>query len=176
MFGIFDDKDDFLSEKRSFFGRLPIEISDHYDWNKHIDMIDSHPASSTVLKHDKFRIALNSLHCRTSSPEFANGVQKEMEEVFGFDGHPITNIAFTGFGKENQSYPRHADRMDVFLLQVLGEIEMKLENHNDEESFFLRPGEYVWIPRGTHHQIIPHKCRVTFSFGVEGEPDPSLYF
>ena len=66
--------------------------------------------------------------------------------------------------------------MDVFLVQVLGEIKIRVENtdHEDEPRAFL-PGDCVWIPRGTHHQIITENSRVTFSFGVEQHPDPSTY-
>ena len=66
--------------------------------------------------------------------------------------------------------------MDVFFCQVIANIKIRVEGVNNDEPFDFGPGDYVWLPRGTHHQIIPSDSRVSFSFGVEGEPDPCTYF
>ena len=60
-----------------------------------------------------------------------------MEDVFALHGHTrhITNIAFTGFGQESDSYPWHKDSMDVFLVQVIGTIGLKVEGFNNNEEF-----------------------------------------
>lgn len=177
-YNIFEDKDDFIAQKKPFFGKLPFDVSEVYDWNQHIDLLDNHPEEHIDRNTDKFRIGLNSFHARPSAPEFAKKIVEELEDVFALHGdkRAITNIAFTGIGRDSGSYPWHKDRMDVFLVQVIGTTGLKVEGHNNEEEFDFNPGDYVWIPRGTHHQIFPRLSRVSFSFGVEGEPDPSVYF
>ena len=66
--------------------------------------------------------------------------------------------------------------MDVFLVQVISTVGFKLEGYNNNEVFDFKPGMFAYIPRGTHHQVFPRISRVSFSFGVEGGPDPSLYY
>jgi len=120
------------------------------------------------------RFFLKSAEKRQSSPLFSKQIVKMMEEIFR--KNPITNIMFFGFGKTCESYPWHNDKMDVFLVQVLGDISIRVENteYADTPKKF-DVGDCVYIPRGTNHQIITGKSRVTFSFGVEKEPDPSTY-
>jgi|TARA_B110000046_G_scaffold182433_1_gene216415 hypothetical protein len=179
MYDIFKDREDDLADKQFFFGKLPFEVSDVYDWNKHMELLNTHPDKLIDSNTNKFRIGLNCFHERPSAPDFARHIESEMQEVFSMhneNGGSITNIAFTGIGKNSDSYPWHNDTMDVFLVQVLASVEMRVEGHNDDKPFWFNPGDYVWLPRGTHHQIIPHDSRVSFSFGVEGSPDPATYF
>lgn len=176
MLNIFDGKEDNIADKIPFFGRFPFDISDVYDWNRHMDLLNSHPDEHIDSNTNKFRIGLNCFHMRPSAPDFAREIEQEMQDVFSMHGNKITNIAFTGIGKNSDSYPWHCDKMDVFLVQVLASVKLRVEGVNNEEEFDFNPGDYVWLPRGTHHQIIPKDSRVTFSFGVEGDPDPSIYF
>jgi len=174
MLNLFRGKEELIAEKKFFFGKLDIDLN--FDWNDYIDLMDSHPEKLYDRNTTKFRIGLNSFHSRPSAPVFARQIVEEMQEFFPLHNTKITNIAFSGFGRNSDSYPWHADRMDVFLVQVLNKIEFRLEGFNNEDPIWFCPGDFVWIPRGTHHQIIPHDSRVTFSFGVEGDPDPCTYF
>mgnify|MGYP003109921412 CR=1 FL=1 len=145
-----------------------------WSWPSAIKFLDTMPESHIDYHHDKMRFFLKSAHKRGSSPRFSRDIHEKMSSVFW--KNPITNIMFYGFGSDCESYPWHKDRMDVFLVQVLGDIQIRVENtewENEPKTFSV--GECVFIPRGTHHQIITGKSRVTFSFGVEGEPDPSTY-
>jgi len=92
-----------------------------------------------------------------------------------FPQNTITNICFMGLGPDTESYPRHTDKMDVFLVQSIGKVNIIVENFMNEIEVDLYPGDFIYIPRGTAHQIIPEGSRVTMSFGVEGEPDPATY-
>ena len=103
-------------------------------------------------------------------------IYEEMQEVFSLHENKITNIAFSGFGRASGSYPWHKDSMDVFLVQVISTVGLKVEHINNEEPFDFEPGMFVYLPRGTHHQVFPRVSRVSFSFGVEGDPDPSKYY
>jgi mannose-6-phosphate isomerase-like protein (cupin superfamily) len=69
--------------------------------------------------------------------------------------------------------------MDVFLLQVVNECKITIgefeEPSNSDYVSVMKPGNFVWIPRGTWHQLEPTVSRVTFSFGVEGDFNPADY-
>lgn len=151
---------------KPFWGNIKF---DPIDWNDMIHLLDTHPENLYHRVNEKFRISLNSFHKRDSSPRFAKDVVKEMERVF--HKNQITNIAFFGVGRNTHSYPLHKDTMDVFLVQVLGQIQLQV----DKEEKLFTPGEYVYIPRGTEHKITPKESRVTFSFGVEGHINPIEY-
>ena len=150
------------------------EEKELWTWDKALRFLDTHPKEIIDHHKEKMRFFLKSSHKRPSSPEFAKYIATAMEGIF--HKNPITNICFFGFGRDCDSYPWHKDKMDVFLVQVLGEIKIRVEGTSFEDTprAFV-PGDCVWIPRGMHHQIITENSRVTFSFGVENDPDPSTY-
>lgn len=155
---------------KPFWGKLSNTVVELPDWSTIISLLDSHPEELYHRVNEKFRISLNSFHQRGSSPKFAKNILAEMQKTFY--KNKITNIAFIGVGRNTESYPLHKDNMDVFLFQVLGNMKLKV-GENQPVNFI--PGDYVYIPRGTQHQILPEASRVTFSFGVEGDSDPSKY-
>ena len=175
-YDIFEGRDDYIRDKVPFVGRLPFDMESTYGWNEFMEMMDSHPDELYDRNSDKMRIGLNSFHSRGSSPDFAKKIYEEMQEVFTLHENQITNIAFSGFGRASGSYPWHKDSMDVFLVQVISTVGLKVEHINNEEPFDFEPGMFVYLPRGTHHQVFPRVSRVSFSFGVEGGPDPSKYY
>jgi len=175
-YGIFDDRDENIRTKTPFVGSLPFNMEETYNWNEYMQMMDSHPDDLYDRNSDKMRIGLNSFHSRGSAPDFAKKIYEEMQDVFTLHAQKITNIAFSGFGRDSGSYPWHKDSMDVFLVQVISTVGLKVEGINNNEPFDFEPGMYVYLPRGTHHQVFPKISRVSFSFGVEGDPDPSMYY
>lgn len=175
-YGIFEDREEEIRTKTPFVGRLPFDMESTYNWNEFMKMMDSHPNELYDRNSDKMRIGLNSFHSRGSAPDFAKSIYEEMQDVFSLHENKITNIAFSGFGRNSGSYPWHNDSMDVFLVQVISTVGLKVEGINDEEPFDFEPGMYVYLPRGTYHQVLPRESRVSFSFGVEGAPDPSMYY
>ena len=175
-YGIFDDRDENIRTKTPFVGNLPFDMKETYNWNEYMQMMDSHPDDLYDRNSDKMRIGLNSFHSRGSAPGFAKKIYEEMQDVFTLHAQKITNIAFSGFGRDSGSYPWHKDSMDVFLVQVISTVGLKVEGINNNEPFDFEPGMYVYLPRGTHHQVFPKISRVSFSFGVEGDPDPSMYY
>lgn len=178
FFDIFEDKEENIRTKTPFLGRLPLNMEETYGWNEFMKMMDSHPEDLYDRNSDKMRIGLNNFHTRGSAPEFAKKIYSEITDVFSLHGdmRKITNIAFSGFGRASGSYPWHKDVMDVFLVQVISTVGIKVEGINNNEQFDFEPGMFVYLPRGTHHQVFPRESRVSFSFGIEGDPDPSTYF
>lgn len=175
MFNIFEGKEDLIASKTPFIGKLPINVLEEYNWEKHLHLLDTHPEKLLDPNTKKFRMGMNNFHDRPSAPKFAKYIVEEMQDFFTMHHNKITNIAFTGFGPNSDSYPWHADSMDVFFVQVLGDVEVTIEGLNDGKPQWFRPGDYGFFPRGCHHRIQPHKSRVSFSFGVEGGVDPATY-
>lgn len=171
-----------IRDKKHWWTKIDV---DWYSWDSHLALIDTHPDEVCDWNRDKQRLACNNFHNRPSAPQFAKDIWNDMNNYFVppapkkakyEKGHPhITNIAFTGFGRNSDSYPRHKDNMDVFLIQVLGDIPIRIgygeEESNDDELTVMKPGDAVWIPRGTYHQLYPQSSRCTFSFGFESDDD-----
>ena len=69
--------------------------------------------------------------------------------------------------------------MDVFLMQIINKCKITIgyteEPSKDDMVEVYNQRQFVWIPRGTWHQLEPDVSRVTFSFGVEGDTDPADY-
>lgn len=184
----FDKHYDDIKNKRHWWTRVDVQ---GYDWNKIMALVDTHPQNLYDWNREKQRLGLNSFHMRPSSPQFAKDIHSDMVQYFAnpapkkdkYDkGAPqITNIAFIGFGQYSNSYPRHKDSMDVFLLQVINDCKITIgytENPSDEDEVrIMRPGDAVWLPRGTWHQLEPTVSRVSFSFGFESDmdTDPALW-
>lgn len=169
---IFERHLDHVRDRRSFSGRLSTE-EDLWSWDRALHFLDTHPPDLIDLNDNKKRFYLKNSHHRHSQPLWAKGIVQEMIEAF--PQNTITNIVFLGIGKDSQSYPRHADKMDVFLVQAIADVELRVEGYRNESTFTLKPKDFIWIPRGIHHEIIPSTSRVTFSFGVEGQPNPITY-
>ena len=130
------------------------------NWTTIVNMIDSHPKDLIKFEWKKNRTELQQLHRRAT----VNPIVKEIISLLQntCPDKQITNIAFIGFGK-HKSFPLHKDSMDVLLLQVKGRIKLKVEKINK----VMVPGDVVYIPRGTDHEILPLQSRVTYSFGIE---------
>lgn len=131
------------------------------NWTTIVNMIDSHPQESVTREPNKNRIMLNDLHKRSSVKPIVKTIISLLQNIC--PDKTISNIAFMGFGKHT-SFPLHRDSMDVLLLQVKGRINLTVADINK----VMVPGDVVYIPRGTDHEITPLQSRVTYSFGIEG--------
>lgn len=180
MIGFHNHKEE-IRDKKHWWTKVDTD----YGWTQMIRLIDTHPQEMYDWNREKQRLGLNAFHTRPSAPQFARDIVDEMNDFFvdpapkkfEYDKGPpqITNIAFCGFGQFSGSYPRHKDSMDVFLVQVINDCKITIgyteEPTDDDETVVMKPGDAVFIPRGTWHQLEPTVSRVTFSFGFESDPD-----
>ncbi len=177
----FNDHVEDIRNKRHWWTRIEVD----YDWQRLIHLVDTHPKTEYDWNREKQRLGMNQFHRRASAPSFAKKIVEEMndflvvpaprKEKYKKGAPQITNIAFVGFGQYSGSYPRHKDSMDVFLVQVLNDCKITIgydEKPTDKDEVrVMKPGDAVWIPRGTWHQLEPKVSRCTFSFGFESDPD-----
>jgi len=165
---IFDT--DAIRKKEVHFGNVLVQT----DWESELLFLDTHPPDLIDQHESKMRFYLKESAHRASLSPWAKNILSEMRKIFTKNG--VSLIKFLGFGPDTQSYPWHADKMDVFLVQVAGRTNIRIEGtHCENDPVPFVKGQCVFIPRGTHHEIIPQGTRITYSFGVEYEPDPSSY-
>lgn len=188
---MFDE--DFLNavrQKRHYRIDYPEKID--YSWDEFLPFLDSHPSNKIKINPEKINFNLLRLESRASSPLFVKDIISRLKKTFPKNN--ITAHAFGGLTRKSESFKIHRDAMDVFYLQVLGEIEWSVwkpnnvDWHNDKnyqnlsskegEKIFTERftrGKMIWIPRGTYHLVQPYTSRIGISFGVEGKLDPSTY-
>lgn len=181
--------EDFLQSVRDRkvhdFGNI-IDVSD-YDWYRFVKLIATHPNRNVVFTDPKQRVEIKECVQRPALPRFAKNIILTLNETFYDPGNVTTLVILGGFDASHKSFGIHKDVMDVFYVQVLGEINWSIwetdsPNPRIEESEGKQvwkdkftPGRAIWIPRGTFHNIEPLSARVGFSFAIEKHPDPSTY-
>jgi ribosomal protein L16 Arg81 hydroxylase len=155
-------------------------------------LLDSHPKKHLQTSSQSIRFVLKLLEQRASSPEFLKRIVTKLGEIF-----PKNNISahmFGGLTQSHKSFEIHRDTMDVLYLQVLGDIEWSvweptnpawytedskdtMQSNQGKRIFSerLTMGKMIWIPRGVYHLVNPYSSRLGISFGVEGNPEPSMY-
>lgn len=164
-----------------------------FSWDEYIHIINENfhlSKKNQINKHG--RVLIQGIEKARSRPRFVRDILDRMNKFF------INNTSschiFSGIINDSGSFPIHKDGMDVLYLQVKNTITWKVYPHKDgsrfntdrddkktppaERSCFsktLYPGDMMWIPRGTYHQVVTTEPRVGFSFGVEGPTDPCTY-
>ena len=188
---MFDDKFlDAVRARKHYRIDYPGDID--YSWDEFLPFLDSHPRDKMTMDGDKIKFNMLALEARGSTPQFVKDIIFQLKRTF-----PKNNIsahAFGGLTRESKSFKIHRDKMDVFYLQVLGEIEWSVWEPNnvdwyndknygnlsskDGKRIFTERfncGKMIWIPRGTYHLVQPYTSRMGISFGVESTIDPSTY-
>ena len=188
---MFDE--DFLNavrQKRHY--RIDYSEKIDYSWDEFLPFLDSHPSDKMKINAEKINFNLVRVESRASSPPFVKDIVSRLGKIF--PKNSISAHAFGGLTCESKSFKIHRDKMDVFYLQVLGEIEWSVwepnnvdwyndKNYqnlfsNDGKRIFTERfncGKMIWIPRGTYHLVQPYTSRMGISFGVESKIDPSTY-
>lgn len=181
---IFDQRMfDAMAEKMPWY-RENICQFDH-DWNYFAELSDN--AIKPLYSRKQFVVELlqSQLNKKLELPakRFVSQLRKR------FPKNIISLICFQSFGAGTENYAVHKDKMDVIILQRLGNIEFSFLKTEDDISspinikpevaekndyelvkLILKPGDMVYIPRGTYHYIKPLESRMTYSFGIENKP------
>ena len=164
-----------------------------FTWDNYIKLVNENFHKTDKCKINKHgRVLVTGIESAPSKPMFARDILDQMNKFF--KNNTSSCHIFSGIINDSGSFPVHKDRMDVLYLQVKNTITWKVYPHKDgsryntqqddkaappaERSCFSRtlvPGDMMWIPRGTYHQVVTTEPRVGFSFGVEGPTDPCTY-
>lgn len=190
---MFDDKFLEAVRNRQYYRMDYPNIEDlDITWEELFHLMDSQPEELLFLKTDKLAFAMTGMEKRASSPQFSISIVKQLKKLF--PKNTITSHLYGGLTKQSKSFRIHRDRMDVFYIQLIGDIEWSIWEPNDpsyyedkDKDVLLESqgkkvfserfncGKMIWIPRGTYHLVEPYETRLGISFGVEGQPEPSTY-
>jgi len=142
-----------------------------------VELLIDHPKERIEKFLDRNTVHLLSIEQRGRAPKFSKDVVAELKYHYDY---PVTSHLYVGYEEESLSFSRiHRDRMDVIIVQQYGSISVSIWKANvdkdvvgeDEASLIemrtLKPGDAVYIPKGTYHWIQPLTQRVTYSFGIE---------
>jgi ribosomal protein L16 Arg81 hydroxylase len=106
------------------------------------------------------------------------------------DGHMIEKLkpvlkaldcneafAFFNLTTAAKGFPKHKDDYDVIYWQCIGKTLWKVEGHGD---FEMEPGDLIYIPKGTYHEVIALTPRLGFSMAYQEDSPhvievPELY-
>lgn len=161
-----------------------------YNWQSVIDYINSHPLGFFTMNPRKYNFTATKMETRGSTPRFAKDILLNLGQTFPKNSTSVH--MFGGLTSASRSFEIHKDKMDVLYVQILGKVKFSTwipkditeeegpENISEEKcnlvySDTFTRGRMYWIPRGRYHLIEPLESRIGFSFGVEGQPDPSTY-
>jgi hypothetical protein len=79
--------------------------------------------------------------------------------------HAITVLhVYVSFSRRSSTFGRHADSMDVLLVQAIGETGYRFDNG---DIITLKPNDGLMIKKGTYHEPMISGPRATLSFSWE---------
>jgi uncharacterized RmlC-like cupin family protein len=134
-------------------------------YNKtHSEQISDHKN----LKHVKDVVIYNNLdlfvsHAANSNDENElNGLQNTIKILQDYLNVEFFNIkALINFAGNEGDYWKHEDINDVISWHCIGNVEWKIYNGDEYESFILSPGDLLYCPKGVTHHIIVDKPRAS---------------
>tara|TARA_B110000977_G_scaffold67767_1_gene91996 strand:- start:434 stop:1018 length:585 start_codon:yes stop_codon:yes gene_type:complete len=188
-----DEFDTAIRTKKHYGPRIyPHEHNLELNWDRFIKLYDTHPPQLVHGNVNKKNYGLHNFLDRSSTPKYLKNMSKALQDIFY--KNKVSLIAFGSWGCTAQSFNIHRDTMDVIYMQGLGETNLSIwkekvpmtvtvnnVDHGEKEKLDMvqknkmKMHDTIWIPRGTFHLIEPINTRVSFSFGIEGDIDPSTY-
>tara|TARA_R110002072_G_scaffold283809_1_gene447434 strand:- start:111 stop:689 length:579 start_codon:yes stop_codon:yes gene_type:complete len=186
-----DEFDTSIRAKKHYGPRIyPHEHNLDLNWDRFIKLHDTHPPELLHGNANKKNYALHNFLHRGSAPKHLKKMAKALQGMFY--KNKVSLIVFGSWGCNAQSFNIHRDNMDVIYMQGLGEVNLSIWKENvpmtannvdygEKEKLVMvqknkmKMYDSIWIPRGTFHLIEPINTRVGFSFGIEGDVDPSTY-
>lgn len=137
---------------RSMFTELPAlsEINAHID----IAVQDSHPMHT--LPNGGFAIATGDQIASVKS--IMDTVKREYELEF-----PEAHL-YISASANSDTFGRHCDAMDVYIVQGYGETEYIIEEELNH-TYVLSKGDMLYIPAGIYHTPKPLCQRFVISIG-----------
>lgn len=98
-------------------------------------------------------------------------VGEELQRLF-----PTNNISahlYASFLEVSHTFGRHNDYQHVFFWQCIGITKWTVWD-DKEYTYYLLPGELLYIPAGMDHDTKPVTPRAGISFGIELDNPPNL--
>lgn len=97
-----------------------------------------------------------------------NSIAGELEKLFSF---PCDAHIFYSKHKYEEGFGRHKDNQHNLIVCSEGNFKMRLWEDQHEHLYTLMPGDAVWVPAQTYHQVIPTATRLSISFTLDPTAD-----
>lgn len=166
------------------------------DWNWLINFVDTHPYKDTRKGNEPKQLRymqpkwigwlLIECESRPSIPPWTKKTLNQLQKTFY--KNRVTLQLFGGISNESKSGHIHKDPMDILYVQGVGKVNWGIWTTESEKPAGLipkdctpvyeelyTPGRACYVPRGMYHSAEPLTSRCGFSFGIEGDIDPSTY-
>lgn len=85
-------------------------------------------------------------------------VQSVLKDLNQNDAHIYMNVTTDG-----GSFGRHKDTVNVFFWQAQGRTKWEFDNGLE---YTLEPGDLIFVPRETYHNVIPLEPRIGISMSI----------
>ena len=79
---------------------------------------------------------------------------------------PSTAHLYISFTEVSDTFGRHKDKSDVLFWQSIGSTKWVIEEGAKTYTYVLKQNDFIYIPRGMYHTVVPLTPRVGVSFGL----------
>jgi mannose-6-phosphate isomerase-like protein (cupin superfamily) len=92
----------------------------------------------------------------------------ELHQKLSKAGRCVGYVGVVSFTNKEPTTGNHSDPMDVIYCQFIGSVTWTVSNDNSSEIFVLNPGDIIYVPKNTMHEVTSLSPRAALSFMFEG--------
>lgn len=145
------------------------------DWQNFIDHIQFatfQPDEGIREDHHTFGYA-HWWHQLTATIDYAHRSIPQAQENMNIikQVNPSVDISFSivSFTTREPSTNLHHDPTDVFYWQCIGSVNWMIgRDRANRTAYLLNPGDVIYVPKGTWHEILPNTPRAAVSYCCSG--------
>lgn len=161
-------------EEWYYFGKVNVPLP---SWDEILTEFDRVYKESISLKNENIEVQKH-FGMKVHYFEGIEIISQFLESIK--KSHTIRNdqsfdaACFMSLTSVDSMFGKHKDGMDVWLWQIQGKSRWQVEGLEENYNFdkIVEPGELLYIPRGSYHNITSLEPRVSISFGCE---NPKFY-
>lgn len=135
-----------------------VSFKEILDFNKLVFFLDR--LEPNIVQHPH-KIKLNFFDLLPEGKQ----IQETIKECFSYNNEKMNTCLFASLTKQGGT-ESHMDEETVFLIPTIGQIVYNIYNKHSYESYFLKPGDLLVIPKQIMHAAIPICPRITISVGI----------
>lgn len=114
----------------------------------------------------KLTVTLDNIN-EKNFPGIEDKVNKLVELYGTFGDTPNRCTGYFGAVSLTNKEPttgKHSDPVDVIYCQFIGSVEWQISNNDGTEKHVLNPGDIIYVPNSTMHEVISLTPRAAISF------------
>jgi ribosomal protein L16 Arg81 hydroxylase len=95
-------------------------------------------------------------------------VLNEINEYFkSLDVELLKALVIVHFSTSQKTTGRHYDEKSVMYIQLINSVVWNVWENGVKKEFILEPGDIIFMPKMTEHEVIPLMPRAAITFGVK---------